>query len=362
MRVIADRLQQTDLDVLLLQEVWTEEVQDTLRAGAAAAGFSVTSGRESGGGLMTLSRKPILSEHFERFRFRGDPERLSQGEFLGGKGFQRVTIEGDDGPISLINTHLHARYRRAKPRLNSAVRMAQLLQIIADLSKSDETVLVGGDFNCSVGDAEYEIFSALSRVVEVSGGGSYPTVSRANYYKRHRRGQDKRIDFLFVRPGSGASWAAKDARLLFDEPARIRDIDRSLSDHFGFRAEIELNVGGATRAGLSPRVPDARALDLARGLLEIGREEADRRERVHFRSAGIWAAAGLLACGARRVPAVDRRRFLRAGASAAAWFALAPMIGFGTLARLDSDQKRDAFEDAHGILAELEAIPEGRTV
>ena len=111
MRALAERLEGSDLDVLLIQEAWTREVRRTLRQGARNAGYSVSEGSGASGGLMTLSRLPIRSSRFEGFRFRGDPERLTKGEYIGGKGFESVEIEGEGGPFTLINTHLHARYR-----------------------------------------------------------------------------------------------------------------------------------------------------------------------------------------------------------------------------------------------------------
>lgn len=355
MRALGERLEHVDLDVLLIQEAWTEEVRDTIRSDALAAGFEVAEGQDANGGLMTLSRVPIERARFERFRFRGDPERLAQGEFLGGKGFQTLELSTASGPLTLINTHLHARYRRERPRLNSAVRTAQLLQVIGALHDIEGTVVVGGDFNCSPGDAEYEIFRALADVVEVDSGLHHPTLSKTNFYKTHRTGRDKRIDFLFVRPGSDVQWTATAADQLFAETARIRRRDRSLSDHYGFRAEIDWAVQPSDKAWLAGHTPDPQAFDRARGLLEVGRREADRRERAHFRFAGGWVGASLLAAGLRRHPSLDRRHFLRGAASISALFALAPALGYGTLARVDSDYKRNAFDDADDVLAQLES-------
>lgn len=360
MHLIARRLAQSDLDLLLIQEAWTEEVRETLAAGALDAGFEVACHPRGSGGLMTLSRLPIRSAAFERFAFRGDPERIAQGEFLGGKGFQTLRVDHAGRPLTVINTHLHARYRRARPRLNSAVRTAQLLEIVGRLHGTPGDAIVGGDFNCSAGDAEYEIFRALSRARELGGGAEHPTLSRTNFYKRHRSGQDKRIDFLFVRPGPATGFEVSDARLLFAEPARIRAIDRSLSDHFGFRATLALRSRLPVVAGLDPSRVDAEPLDptataLAHDLLAVGRAEIDRRERVHAWSAGAWCAAAVGAAAVRRSPACDRRRFLRLGANAAALTALGPAIGLGTLARLDSDRKRDAFDVAHAVLARLQS-------
>jgi endonuclease/exonuclease/phosphatase family metal-dependent hydrolase len=356
MRGVASRLHDLDLDVLLIQEAWTEEVRDTLREAALDADFVVAGGDGSTGGLMVLSRLPVRTSRFERFWFRGDPERIVQGEFLGGKGFQTLTIEADSGPVSLINTHLHARYRRFRPRLNSAVRTAQLVQIVGAMHVLDGTALVGGDFNCSPDDPEYKIFSGLAGTFELGDGRSHPTLSNTNFYKRERKGMDKRIDYLFVRPGSGVRWRCRGADSLFAEPERIQRRDRSLSDHYGFRAELEWEQGIAAAgyfAGSSG--PDPDIFDRARSLLEVGREEADRRERAHFRSAGGWITGALLAAGLRRHPSIDRRRFLQGSANVVAFLALVPAVGYGTLARLDSDDKRDAFDDANEILARLQA-------
>lgn len=352
MRGLASRLPGLDLDVLFIQEAWTEEVRDTLREAALVSNFEVAGGSSSSGGLMVFSRLPIRSAKFESFHFRGDPERLSQGEFLGGKGFQTVVLEGADGPLPVINTHLHARYRRARPVLNSAVRAAQLLQIIGALKDLDGTAVVGGDFNCTNVDLEYKVFSGLTRSTELGDGKSFPTLSKTNYYKRHRSGADKRIDYLFVRPGPNVECRSIGAATLFAKPERIRQRERSLSDHFGFRASFESRSTVMTSgpSGLF----DPEVFDLARNLLRVGRKEADRRERAHFRSAGGWAIAAVAAAGIRRHPALDRRSFLRSSAGALAAFALMPTIGYGTLARLDSDYKRDAFDDAHEILGRLE--------
>lgn len=355
MRGLAARLPEVDLDVLLIQEAWTQEVRDTLCEAALAAHFEVAEGPGSSGGLMIFSRLPIRSNRFEGFEFRGDPERLAQGEFLGGKGFQTVRLEGEAGEFSLINTHLHARYRRSQPRLDSAARMTQLLQIVGAMQAIEAAVVVGGDFNCSPDDAEYRIFNALSQTVELGNGQSFPTLSKTNYYKRDRTGADKRIDFLFLRPAPGDQWQSVHADSLFAEPERIRLRDRSLSDHYGFRAAIQWHSPIDQRRTIALPSLDPKIFDLARVLLEVGRDEADRRERVHFRSAGGWAIAAVLAAGLRRHPVVARRRFLRRSVGLIAILALTPAVGYGTLARVDSDYKRDAFDDAHAILAQLEA-------
>jgi len=53
MSALAARLLGLDLDVLLIQEAWTDEVRARLREGALRAGFEVAEAAEApGGGLM----------------------------------------------------------------------------------------------------------------------------------------------------------------------------------------------------------------------------------------------------------------------------------------------------------------------
>jgi hypothetical protein len=79
-------------------------------------------------------------------------------------------------------------------------------------------------------------------------------------------------------------------------------------------------------------------------------------------ASGIGRALGAaLAVGLRRYPAIRRRHFLRTSSAALALFALAPAIGYGALARVDSDNKRDAFDDANEILVQLETRQVGTT-
>ena len=361
MRALAKRLDDLELDVLLVQEAWTDEVRDRLRKAGLRAGFEVAEASDApGGGLMALSRKPIRSSTFERFHFRGDPERVAKGEYLGGKGFQTLTIESGGGAVTIINTHLHARYRRERPRLNSAVRTAQLLQIVGAAHRIEGPLLVGGDFNCVPGDPEYRVFAHLAGLEEVAEDERlHPTISKANFYKRHRSGSDKRIDLIFVRGEAGSSFTARDSRLLFAEPERIRGKDRALSDHYGFQSKIRLPDVGLAVARASQGEADPQTFDLARGLLQVGREEATRRERAHLRYAAFWAMGATVAAGLRRHPSLDRRSFLRGSAGALALLSLAPAFGYTTLARVDAGQKRDAFDDAHAVLGRLESRPGG---
>jgi len=356
-RAIANRLPKLELDVLLIQEAWSDEVRDGLSRAATLAGFEVAlASRESGGGLMVLSRLPILKNKFEKYHFRGDPEKFGQGEYIGAKGYQALVLEGEAGPFHLINTHLHARYQRSRPTLNSAVRTAQLLQLVGEIHALGGAVVIGGDFNCTDEDPEYRIFKGLTGSIEVAEGRrDLSTIARSNYYKRRRSGQDKRIDFIFQRPARGTSPIANDPRLIFLTREEIHGVSRSYSDHFGISARIGWEGAKFETPFIAIPVPDPGAFELARKLLDVGRLEVDRREVAHLRYAGGWIAGAVIAANLQRDPMLNRRRFLRNFVGAVGIAALAPAAGYTTLARFDSDSKRDAFNGASAVLAQLEA-------
>src|SRR5690606_23570588 len=128
----------------------------------------------------------------------------------------------------------------------------------------------------------------------------------------------------FVRPASGVAFTSSDPRLLFTETARIRRRDRSLSDHYGFRAELRWRTDALSAPPNVNAAVDPQAVATARSLIEVGMGEADRRERQHFRWAGGFVLAALAGAGLRRHPAVDRRAFLRGAVRAATVLAVVP--------------------------------------
>ena len=103
-------------------------------------------------------------------------------------------------------------------------RLVQLMQLVGELNDLDGTVVVGGDFNCTRADLEYKSFARLTRSTELADGQLHPTLSRTNYYKRHRSGADKRVDYLFVRPGSDVEFRSVEAGTLFAEPVFVTDL------------------------------------------------------------------------------------------------------------------------------------------
>jgi endonuclease/exonuclease/phosphatase family metal-dependent hydrolase len=166
---IGEKLPDYDLDVIAFQEVWTTEARRSLvRAGTRAglvhswAGEPATwsQGTERGG-LLILSRLPIESVRFESFSLRGEPERaVSNLEYLSGKGFATVTLRTPLGPIALINTHLHARYKTS-PHNYVPHRTGQSIQLAARYASTELPLVIVGDFNFREGEPDYRVLTGL---------------------------------------------------------------------------------------------------------------------------------------------------------------------------------------------------------
>ena len=82
MRAISERLPGLELDLLAIQESWTEEGRRVLVEGGRAAGLVHAWHREpalGGGGLLLLSRRPLGDLRFREYRLSGVPERFDHG-------------------------------------------------------------------------------------------------------------------------------------------------------------------------------------------------------------------------------------------------------------------------------------------
>lgn len=358
MHAIAAALGRSRFDLVLLQEVWTPTARSILLEGARRAGFAHVFAPPSapGGGLLLLSRRPIESPHFERFEFRGDLERIDRAEYLGGKGFLAARVVTEAGGVWIVDTHLHARYRRDASRIDSGVRVAQLMQVVEFVRAQDDPVVVAGDFNCEPGDPEYDVWVALTGARDLAAGpGALPTICRSNAYKSHRSGPDKRIDFFFAVDGASARLAAMPPSRWLDGALHVGGRRLAHSDHYGLAAQIAVRPRDAVAAA-QETVPTG-AVEHARELLWVGRASADGREESHARSAGAWLAASALALAARQNAKLGRRRFMKRTLLLAGGLALAPAAGLTTVARIDAPDQARAFDRALGRLDRLATDP-----
>ncbi|QQS60073.1 endonuclease/exonuclease/phosphatase family protein [Candidatus Falkowbacteria bacterium] len=148
MKNIANFLKNVSTDIICLQEVWSLKtkslfsnvLQDTYHIYSDGSKTRLHrkwldfSSRQ--GGLLTLSKFPIISEKFVRFGISG----RFWTEWMGDKGFLETFVKTPWGILRVINTHLH------QPL--ASIRFEQIKKLFSYVSQDQETpTVLAGDFN-----------------------------------------------------------------------------------------------------------------------------------------------------------------------------------------------------------------------
>lgn len=358
MDAIGKRLADLSIDIIAFQEVWMPETRRRLVAAGRKAGFTDSWHTDEvlgGGGLLVLSRLPILDGRFERFDLSGYPEVMNNGEFISGKGFAVLRLEGPEGEFSLITTHLHARYNKRFEHAFQSHRTGQIVQLASRVSQLAGPVVVLGDLNFAEGAPEYRILRGLTGLRDVAAklDAREDTVVRGSPYrakKKKRNEPGKRIDYIFLREGIDHVVRPLHIERIFDEEIVLGGERAAYSNHMGVMAELQIS---ARKGEILERVVSRSALDLASDLLSQGRFEAEQRlSGVRVVSVAGVACAALAAVSARGGLA-SRRRFLKSSLRAIALAALAPGVGYSVLSAVWVPDEMSAFENAQQRLDQL---------
>lgn len=359
---IGAKLPDYDLDVMAFQEVWTASARETLlRAGERAGLVHSWAGDEdewgpgtARGGLLVLSRLPIEGVHFESFTLRGEPERaVANLEYVSGKGFATVTLRTPEGPLALINTHLHARYKY-RPHNFVPHRTGQAIQLAAGYAKTRAPMILVGDFNFREGEADYRVLTGLldlrDSAVELDQREN--TTLRSNPYRSSLK--SRRKDFVFVRDGAKVPLTARTIERVFDEPLELDGREAAYSNHAGLVVEIEIGgEGSVTWSGQAGAAADPGLYQLASEVLDDGKQHAKRRRRGERKLSGLGVGAAAVA-GLCTIPKpVSRRKMLRMSFGAAAVAALTPGLGFTVVSEVLVQDEITAFKQAAAQLARL---------
>jgi len=350
-------LSERDIDIIAFQEVWTRKSSRKLVKAGQRAGLHYAwhwYDPLASGGLLVLSRLPIISSHFESFDLRGQAEQITNLEYFSGKGFVRIVIETDAGPLSLIDTHLHARYGNSVQHAFAPHRIGQIVQLAEYAKTNTAPLILLGDFNFADDDPEYSVllglFNARDAAVEVDSRFS-TTIAGSPYRKSNL--YDKRKDYVFVRDGSQMGVEVKSLVPAFHESFLHNRRRLACSNHVGVLAEIEL-VECAAPALASW---DHEVSDVASRLLHEGRVEAELRQRGERKLSRVGAGVGLATLAVAAIPErlVDRRNILRSALRATALLTLAPAAGYSLLSEVYIPDEIGAFRVAAERLAELAA-------
>ncbi|NXM99652.1 NSMA phosphodiesterase, partial [Sylvia borin] len=155
-RLIGDTLRKEGFDLVLLQEVWSEQDYSDLKvklAGCYPFSHYFRSG-VIGSGLCVFSRFPILDTLLYQYSLNGYPYMLQHGDWFGGKSVGLVIMKISGIIFNVYITHLHAEYCRDKDAYlpHRLVQAWELAQFIRHTSKAADLVLLGGDLNMHPGD------------------------------------------------------------------------------------------------------------------------------------------------------------------------------------------------------------------
>jgi endonuclease/exonuclease/phosphatase family metal-dependent hydrolase len=226
------RLDELDLDVLNLQEVWSPRLLARIRAGLPSLPHVARRRGIAGqvaGGLATLTRLPIAGARYHGFRRArvgagGARFRARQRIDAAFHGVLQVTLTGS--PVVVGNVHLTANRDGdwSSTNRHHGFQRAQLL-LVRDAMRSADPAVLTGDFNVTSGSRLYPSI--------VEGWRDPFAASNPPTYQQAMLPPDRpasRIDYILVR---GVADPVETA-VLFAEPAQFG----LLSDHVGLLADV----------------------------------------------------------------------------------------------------------------------------
>ena len=321
---LAARLNASDLDVVGLQEVWAAGPRTALRE-AVAARFPYQAdfqGDRGASGLLILSRFPIVERHYTAFPVNGKPWKPWHGDWYGGKGVGIVRLERAGDSVWFATTHLHARYSTRPPggdEMDDEYAFDRWHQVhlvrrwVAEYAGDDPAIVVG-DFNFTRRSLYY---AALRAGVPPGVPGRTPRQPWTDAAAAHSPAGT--IDYLWVRPGRAATWAAvESAQPMFTDPVAVAGgPPQPLTDHPALRATFVRRSAPA-----APAVDrawtgsgSAAAFTQFRAMWHSDTYAGRAAEVVGvFVAAAAFLFAGMVCVGPWRRPAGRAGRGLRTGA------------------------------------------------
>lgn len=168
LRAAAEAVVELEADVVVLQEVWRDDDAAVFEEALRQAGLPHQVRRASSeplqrgsAGLLIASRYPIVRDTFHAFRMGAAPRWPWPPDWYASKGALDVVLATPDGPLRVVNTHLHAAYGRGNHpflRLGQALELAQHIAPEPGAAFAEPTILVG-DLNCRPGELSYRVLS-----------------------------------------------------------------------------------------------------------------------------------------------------------------------------------------------------------
>jgi endonuclease/exonuclease/phosphatase family metal-dependent hydrolase len=227
LRALSAVLEGSDYDIVCLQELWFPQNFALLRSLTPSFPYVSHAARYPfvGGGVVTLSRIPILGQRFVRYRRHGAP----RAEMVFRKGVLTTRFAQDDVFFAVSNTHLSANktgsWDRSQPfTLVQRAELAELASAVGRITTGEPSIVVG-DFNVPRDSWLFSDFRRATGLHDAFDGSAESTF---------RSWSGGSLDQVLVSPGMTASVA-----LALTEKTRLADGQCAyLSDHYGVAADI----------------------------------------------------------------------------------------------------------------------------
>jgi len=241
---LAKELEKSPYQLVCLQEIQLHKYQRLLVEGCQSYAYAHYEPYVHcpKGGLLTLSRIPILSQSFIPYEERGmwyTPMLLDRLFF---KGMSITRLTWNDIPLVVINTHLLANFAGDWKRhgMYAQVEERQLRQLVATVrfQPADSVVIVVGDFNIPRGSGLYHNFLAQSGLIDLLAADTRPTL-RLPIHAPARF--SLAIDYALIRIPAQQSLKIQ-CDLCFSNKYWINNHREGyLSDHYGIEIHITTN-------------------------------------------------------------------------------------------------------------------------
>jgi endonuclease/exonuclease/phosphatase family metal-dependent hydrolase len=236
LRALGPVLERSGYDIVCLQEVLHRGSARLLRLVTGSYRHRAGTGTLLlAGGLLLLSRWPVLRHRFVRYPMR----RPLRTELLMRKGAQLAVVDTPAGPLAVVNTHLSANRDDDWSQGNRYTGIIRgELDCLARLVTAFEPTLpavVAGDFNVPRDSPVFTGFVAAAGLRDVLAGDTSTT-----FRPTPRWPDPPALDQVLVRPAPDRPLAAR-ARTVLQDPVRVADgRELFLSDHYGIEAELTL--------------------------------------------------------------------------------------------------------------------------
>jgi len=251
---------EASLDIVLIQEAWKDVARRALLRDKGVVKnfpYRVDAVEEPGGaGLVILSRFPIETAHFERFRAQGSCLKFWEGDCISGKGILAVRVHLGDRSLWIANTHLIACYLRSSESEmacdsldpNGQDRGRQIIEARRAVERlvGRDPIVLGGDFNLTRTSRHYPwmtsaMIPADPYAADPSAPHSVATESARGWTEPNEEVVVRnRLDYLWTRPGMDVRWQPqKSVQSIFTEPVELRSGESvALSDHPVLATEV----------------------------------------------------------------------------------------------------------------------------